>query len=595
MHFFTALFTVIAAAASVALVSAQEAARFGNVNVFPSGLLTPNENITITYNSSLAANQPLFVDFYLEGEFSNGNPAPNLLISRNDYGANQTILLQNATLPDFSILGNVTYSLWALVTYESKWWNPTASAPLSPLSWPAGPPRTPRRTRTRRSLDRPRRPEKGFLLVKRLLTAVATAVLLAPLLSACDGSADPANAPKTLTYWASNQGASLEADKQILQPELDKFERQTGIKVTVEVVPWSDLLNRLLAAATSGQGPDVVNIGNTWSASLQATGAFVPFDEGTLQTVGGKDRFVPAALASAGAPDQPPTAVPIYSLAYALYYNKKMFADAGISTPPATWEQLVVAGQTLTKGQQWGLAIEGANISENAHHAFAFSQQYGGEWFDATGKPTFDTPQNVAAIKRYIDFMAVDKISNPSNAEYAQNQSVADFANGKVGMLLWQAAGSQLKAQNMAADAFGVAPVPFPQTAPSGGKRVNSMVAGINMAVFKHTKNRDAALQFVKFMTSDEEQVVLNRTYGSLPSVKSAAGDAAFQAPEQKVLAEVLGSTAAPLPQVAQESQFETLVGTAMKDLFAQVASGGQITEEDVRKKLSDAQSKMRG
>jgi len=431
-------------------------------------------------------------------------------------------------------------------------------------------------------------------LPKRLLTTAATALLLAAGLAACGDSAEPAGAPKTLTYWASNQGSSLDADKQILQPELDKFERQTGIKVTVEVVPWSDLLNRLLAAATSGQGPDVVNIGNTWSASLQATGAFIPFDDATIAAVGGKDRFVPAALAAAGAAGKPPTAVPIYSLAYALYYNKKMFADAGITAPPATWEDLVTAGRKLTGGGKWGLAVEGANISENAHHAFTFGQQYGGEWFDAAGKATFDTPQNVAAIKRYIDFMAVDKIANPSNAEYAQNQSVSDFANGKAAMLLWQAAGSALKAQNMSPDAYGVAPVPFLASPPSGGKRVNSMVAGINMAVFKHTKNRDAALQFVKFMTSDEEQVILNRTYGSLPSVKTVAGDAAFAAPEQKALAEVLGSTAAPLPQVPAESQFETLVGTAMKELFADAASGKQITEEMVKAKLTNAQQQVR-
>ena len=430
---------------------------------------------------------------------------------------------------------------------------------------------------------------------KRLCTTVAAALLLVAGLAACGDDSDSAAQPKTLTYWASNQGSSLDADKQILQPELDKFERQTGIKVTVEVVPWSDLLNRLLAAATSGQGPDVVNIGNTWSASLQATGAFIPFDDATLATVGGKDRFVPAALASAGAAGQPPTAVPIYSLAYALYYNKQMFTAAGITSPPTTWEDLVAAGKKLTNGGKWGLAIEGANVSENAHHAFTFSQQYGGEWFDPTGKPTFDTPQNVSAIKRYIDLMAVDKIANPSNAEYAQNQSVSDFANGKVGMLLWQAAGASLKAQSMAADAYGVAPVPFLQSPPAGGKRVNSMVAGINMAVFKHTKNRDAALQFVKFITSDEEQVILNKTYGSLPSVKTVSGDAAFQAPEQQALQQVLGSTAAPLPQVAQESQFETLVGTAMKELFADAASGKPITEAMVKQKLSDAQQQVRG
>jgi len=430
---------------------------------------------------------------------------------------------------------------------------------------------------------------------RRLLATTAAALMLAASITACGDDSDGGSGggAKTLTYWASNQGASIDFDKQTLQPELDKFEQQTGIKVNVEVVPWSDLLNRLLAAATSGKGPDVVNIGNTWSASLQATGAFIPFDDATIGAVGGKDRFVPAALAAAGAPGQPPTAVPLYSLAYALYYNKKMFADAGVTAPPTTWEELITVGKKLTKGQQWGLAVEGANPSENAHHAFAFGQQWGGEWFDGSGKPTFDTPQNVAAVKRYIDFMAVDKIVNPSNAEYAQNQSVSDFANGKAAMLLWQAAGNAFKAQGMAADAYGVAPVPFPGTAPAGGKKVNSMVAGINIAVFKHTKEKDAALQFVKFMTSDAEQVQLNKTYGSLPSVTTVAGDAAFQAEEQKVLAGVLATSAAPLPQVAEESKFETLVGTAMKELFADAASGKPVTEQAIKEKLGNAQQQM--
>jgi len=240
-------------------------------------------------------------------------------------------------------------------------------------------------------------------LRRRRFATIAAVAILVPALAACGKSTDSgAAAPKTLTYWASNQGANLEFDKKVLQPELDKFKQQTGITVNVEVVPWSDLLNRLLAAATSGKGPDVVNIGNTWSASLQATGAFVPFDDATLQTVGGKDRFVPAALASAGAPGKPPTAVPLYSLAYALYYNKSMFAAAGIASPPTTWEQLVEDGKKLTKGKQWGLAVEGANVSENAHHAFSFSQQYGGEWFDAAGNPTFDTAQNAAAVKKFV-------------------------------------------------------------------------------------------------------------------------------------------------------------------------------------------------
>ncbi|MFC7640363.1 extracellular solute-binding protein [Streptosporangium lutulentum] len=149
----------------------------------------------------------------------------------------------------------------------------------------------------------------------RKLGIIAIAGALSLSAAACggddtgSGGSTGAAAPKTLTYWASNQGTSLENDKQVLQPELDKFEKQTGIKVNVEVVPWADLLNRILAATTSGKGPDVLNIGNTWSASLQATGAFVPFDDKLMAEVGGKERFLGPSLAATGVAGQPPTAL----------------------------------------------------------------------------------------------------------------------------------------------------------------------------------------------------------------------------------------------------------------------------------------------
>ncbi|GAA3210432.1 hypothetical protein GCM10020256_08480 [Streptomyces thermocoprophilus] len=176
--------------------------------------------------------------------------------------------------------------------------------------------------------------------MRRIRVAAMGAVTLSLVLaaSACGGGSSTGggsnDSPKTLTYWASNQGASIEIDKKVLQPELDKFEKKTGIKVKLEVVPWSDLLNRILTATTSGQGPDVLNIGNTWSASLQATGALLPWDAANFEKIGGKDRFVDSALGSTGVPGQDPAAVPLYSMAYALYYNKQIFADAGITEPP---------------------------------------------------------------------------------------------------------------------------------------------------------------------------------------------------------------------------------------------------------------------
>ncbi|HEY0718200.1 MAG TPA: sugar ABC transporter substrate-binding protein [Streptosporangiaceae bacterium] len=437
--------------------------------------------------------------------------------------------------------------------------------------------------------------------ITRISAAVAAATTACAVVAACGGGSSPggsgggsAGSTKnaTITYWASNQGASLQADYSTLGPELKKFKQQTGITVKLQVIGWADLLNRILAATTSGQGPDVVNIGNTWSASLQATGAFLPFDSKTISQVGGQSKFLASAMGSTGAAGQTPTAVPIYSLAYALYYNKAEFQAAGIASPPVTWDQVVADGKKLTHGGNYGLAIEGANPAENIHNVFILSKQKGGSFFDAKGDPTFTTAANVAAVQQWVNFMASDKIVNPGDAEYDQNQSVADFAKGKAAMLLWQAAGTTLKADGMTPGTYGVAAPPVESGTP-GASNPDSMVAGINIAVFKSSKNQAAALKFVKFMTSQSESTLLNSKYGSIPPVQAALSASPAANQEQSVLRSVLSNSATPLPQVAKEAQFETTVGTAIKNLFADAAAGKPVSAATVKQQLSSAQQQM--
>lgn len=250
-------------------------------------------------------------------------------------------------------------------------------------------------------------------------------------------------------------------------------------------------------------------------------------------------------------------------------------------------------GEKLTKDGKYGIAVEGGDPVENSHHAFILGKQHGADFFDASGKPQFDSDGAVKAVKQYVDLLADQKIAPPGNAEYAKRESVRDFATGKAAMLLWQAAATSLKSNGMKSDEYGLAPIPV-QAKGSGEKGTRSMVAGINLAVFKNTDNIDGALKFAKFMTSDEEQRTLNATYGAIPPVKSAQDDKAFETPDLKVMREVLTTSSAPLPQVPDESKFETLVGNATKDLFADAAAGRKVTTESVKKELSAAQQQMR-
>jgi multiple sugar transport system substrate-binding protein len=195
-----------------------------------------------------------------------------------------------------------------------------------------------------------------------------------------------------------------------------------------------------------------------------------------------------------------------------------------------------------------------------------------------------------------IDFMQSDKIVNPSDAQYSKGtEALTDYATGKSAMVFWQTASGSLAKLGMKASDIGVAPLPLPDPMPAGGKKVTSMVAGINLAIFKDSKNLSAAEQFVKFMTSTPTQESLNHTYGSLPTVQAAYSDPAFNTPAVKTFRSILSTTAAPMPAVAAESQFETAVGTAIIHLYASAATGKTVTNAMIGQALSQAQQQLGG
>lgn len=415
--------------------------------------------------------------------------------------------------------------------------------------------------------------------------ALTVAVALVGAVSACGSSSSGGGSskgePRVLTYWASQQSPSVQRDKEILEPELAKFTQQTGIKVNLEVIPFTNLLNKILTATTSGKGPDVLNLGNTWSPSLQATGALLDWDTKMMDKIGGNGRFESAALQTTGMSGKLPVAVPLYTKVYQLYYNKKMFAAAGIANPPATWDEFVATAKKLTKDtngdgkpDQWGLSVRGKASTVALHYAFILGSARGATYFDEAGKPTFDTPAAVAGIDQYLSWMGKDKIVNPSDAENADWADVYEaFASGKAGMMLVQTLGQTLKSYKITDADYGVAPMPK-NTVP-GSKDVGSFVGGTNIGVFKNTSDLNGSVDLVKFLTSASEQAVLNTAYGTIPPVKDVTG-AAFDTPEVKIARETIATRAVPLPRVPEYTQFETLLGKATVNWLADTATGKQ-------------------
>lgn len=432
----------------------------------------------------------------------------------------------------------------------------------------------------------------------KVLSALAAVASVALGLSACGGGGSTAASSDTITYWASDQGNNLDDTAAKLKPSLDRFTEKTGVKVKLEVIGWNDLYNRILTAVTSGDGPDVLNIGNTWAVTLQETGAFEPVEGALLDAVGGKDRFLQTSWSTGGAEGKTPTSVPLYGLAYNMYYNTKMFKAAGIEKPPVTWDEFVADAKKLTKDtngdgkpDQWGFTAAGASVSANSHQAFIRGLQNGGALFDKDGKPTFNSDAQVKGVEQFIDLMATEKVMSPSDAEISQgSQKVDNVINGKAAMMFDQSPVKNFEARGF--KDWGVAPIPMVNAGATGPEGTQSHVAGINLSVFKNSKNKVNAIKLAGWLTSDAEQVALNKAYRSLPVVSGASSDPTFQTAEVKAKRDALANHALPMPLIAKEGQMETLTGTAIKNLFAKAATG-TVSEADIKAALEDANNQM--
>lgn len=426
----------------------------------------------------------------------------------------------------------------------------------------------------------------------RVGVLAAVASLVTAFAAACGSSASSGSSGgpikgQTITYWGSVEGTGSAATTKALTAEFARFTKQTGVKVNLQVIPWSDLLQKILTAVTSGNGPDVMEIGNTWAPSFEASGGFLSFSPSVMSKIGGSSKFSKAALSVSGAPGKDPISVPVYSEAYGLFYNKADFKAAGISGPPRTWTDFLADAKKLTTHGRYGLAEEGASTSEAAHWAFLLGEQNGNPLY-ANGKWNFATPTEAKAISLYVN-LAAEGVVNKSDAQQNTNVGESEFASNKAAMLVWQNPMTTFSQLGMKSSAYGIAPIPVG----SGGKEIETFPAGINLAVPSSTQHQAAALALVKYMTSTAVQTRMNKTYGTFPPVLSAQQTPPFQTPGQKTLINLYNSQSAPLPQVPSESTMETDLGGAITHLTGMAASSGTVSQSTILAALKAAQDQL--
>ncbi|MDO5672569.1 MAG: ABC transporter substrate-binding protein [Actinomycetaceae bacterium] len=197
-------------------------------------------------------------------------------------------------------------------------------------------------------------------------------------------------------------------------------------------------------------------------------------------------------------------AIPHSSDGGLLYYRKDILAKAGITTVPATWEDMIKAWEAVkalpeyaTIGGYAGQFFKYEGLTVNASEVI---NSQGGKFLDDSGKVAIDTPEAAAGLKFLVDGFASGFI--PKEAlTYKEEEGRAAFEAGRIIFYRNWPYQYSLNEKAIGADAFGVTSLPT-----LAGKPLASTLGGHNVAISSFCKNKATALDFMKWYSDAEAQ-----------------------------------------------------------------------------------------
>ena len=323
----------------------------------------------------------------------------------------------------------------------------------------------------------------------------------AALLAACSGSnssgyssSSKASGKTEISYaiWDSGQEPGI---RQIA----DKFEEKNpDIKINIQVVDWDNYWTMLEAGATGGSLPDTFWMHSNEIYRYGSNEMLLPLDGYLAKSKEAKLENFPDGLNEIYNIKGKQFAVPKDFDTIGLWYNKKMFDEAGIPYPDDTWDwnKLKEVAKKLTKsdGSQYGF---GAGLS-NQEGYYNFIYQNGGTVITDDMKSGYDDPKTIEALDYYFSFVK-EKLSPALTVDKERAEA---FQNGQVAMSVfgsWNLSG--FSANDYIRENADVAVLP---KGPDGTRA--TIFNGLGNAIAANTKNPDAAWKWVEYLSSKEAQ-----------------------------------------------------------------------------------------
>jgi multiple sugar transport system substrate-binding protein len=383
---------------------------------------------------------------------------------------------------------------------------------------------------------------------RKLVTAIAVVGAVALALSACSsGSGSTTTTGKvTLTMWTGFTGGDRPGYAQIVK---DFNATHPNIKVVQTVESWDTIQQKLPTAWLTGSGPDIAAPSSDPNviANYVKTNSVLPIVTGSGSSKVNSAQLAPAAVKELTYNGKL-YAIPANFASLSLYYNKKMFAAAGIANPPATVAEFEADAQKLTLGG--GKTQYGLSLADNQTIQMWPILQWltGGDIVNTKGCSVLTSSASQAGLQTWANLVKNDHIS-PVGQTGAEADSL--FAAGKAAMELngpWAA-----PTYTAAKVDFGIATVPL---ASDGSKVTLGSIAPL--AISAKTKYPAQAQEFMAYYTSKAAQEKFSLTTGYPPLRTDMGDDAALKADATvQVFTSQLPNARLYLPQVTNATQVD--------------------------------------
>jgi N,N'-diacetylchitobiose transport system substrate-binding protein len=414
--------------------------------------------------------------------------------------------------------------------------------------------------------------------LRTLAAACAVAGIASTVGLTASAGASPSGSGKTLVVW-SMQGDLNAATLKAIDT---KFTQETGAKVDVETQQWTNINTKITTALATSTPPDIIDLGNTDVGSYAANGGLLDLtaDKSQLEQGG---TWLPG-LAGPATIGGKLYAVPSFAGDRAVIYNKKMWAEAGITSVPTTYTELtsdlnkIKAKFTTVKdfsafylpGQYW---YDGIQWVWDAGGTIA-SQNSSGKW-----QGDLDTPAAQKGLQEFKTFQnaysttASERANTSGTGEPNQDNLLADGQTAAIQGDAWEI--PAVLAANKKLTSADLGTFPFPGVS---GHNQPVMIGGSDWGIAARSQNPGLAETWVKIAASPAIQMGPIVAASWIPNTVQEAAKAEKKTSAQ---AKAFYTAAQDSKSTPAASNWVTIEGDGqIEQFFSDVVSGSKSTAD---------------